>query len=78
MRYLIPSTINNHIDCSKHSESVFGAFSKQQQGALKVCCAAFSVRIWQDKKIVGYVVAWFFKNEIMTYSDLTKMVGVFY
>ena len=42
-RYLIPPTINTHIDCSKNSKSVFGAFLKQQQGAMKVCCAAFSV-----------------------------------
>ena len=31
------------IDCLKNSKSVFGAFSKQLQGALKVCCASFSV-----------------------------------
>ena len=43
IRYFIPPTINTHIDCSKNSKSVFGAFSKQQQGALKVCLSAFSV-----------------------------------
>ena len=43
IRYLIPPTINTHIDCLKNSKSVFGAFSKQQQGALKVCCAGISV-----------------------------------
>ena len=41
---MISITINTHIDCLKNSKSVFGAFSKQQQGALKVCCSAFSVR----------------------------------
>ena len=40
---MIPPTINTHIDCQKNSKSVFGAFSKQQQGALKVCCASYSV-----------------------------------
>ena len=42
---MIQPTINTHIDCSKNSKSVFGTFSKQQQGALKVCCASFSVTI---------------------------------
>ena len=40
---MIPPTINTHIDCQKNSKSVFGALSKQQQGALKVCCASYSV-----------------------------------
>ena len=43
IRYLIPPTINTHIDCLKNSKSVFSALSKQQQGALKVCCAGISV-----------------------------------
>ena len=43
IRYLIELAINTQTDCSKNSKSVFGAFSKQQQGALKVCCASFSV-----------------------------------
>ena len=43
IRYLIPPTINTHMDCLKKSNSVFGALSKQQQGALKVCCAGISV-----------------------------------
>ena len=42
---MIPPTINTHIDCSKNSKSLFGAFTKQQQGALKVCWASFSVRL---------------------------------
>ena len=42
---MIPLTINTHIDCSKNSKSVFGAFSKQQQGTLKVCCSAFFVSL---------------------------------
>ena len=33
------------IDYLNNSKSVFGAFSKQQQGALKVCLSAFSVNI---------------------------------
>ena len=40
---MIPPTINTHTDCSKNHKSVFSAFSKQQQGALKVCCSALSV-----------------------------------
>ena len=43
IRYFILLAINTHIDCSNNSKSVFGAFSKQQQGALKVCLSAFSV-----------------------------------
>ena len=42
--------INTHIDCVNNSKLVFGAFSKQQQGALKVCCALFSVRLTSNKK----------------------------
>ena len=42
IRYLIQLAINTHIDCANNHKSVFGAFSKQQQGALKVCCASFS------------------------------------
>ena len=45
IRYLIQLAINTDIDCSNNSKSVFGAFSKQQQGALKMCCASFSVRL---------------------------------
>ena len=45
IRYFIQLAINTHIECSKNSKSVFGAFSNQQQGALKVCCASFSVRL---------------------------------
>ena len=30
IRYLIPPTINTHIDCLKVSKSVYGALSKQQ------------------------------------------------
>ena len=44
MRYFILLAINTHIDCLKNSKSVFGANSKQQQGALKVCPSAFSVK----------------------------------
>ena len=43
IRYSIQLAINTHIDCANNSKSVFGAFSKQQQGALEVCCASFSV-----------------------------------
>ena len=42
--YLISITINTNIHCLTNSMSVFGVFSKQQQGALKVCCSEFSVR----------------------------------
>ena len=44
IRYLIPPTLNTHIDCIKNSKSMFGAFSKQQQGALKACFASLSVK----------------------------------
>ena len=40
---MISITINTHIDCLNNSKSEFGVFSKQQQGALKVCCAVFSI-----------------------------------
>ena len=43
IRSFISITINTHIDCSKNSKQVFCAFSKQQQGALKVCLHPFSV-----------------------------------
>ena len=39
IRYFIQLAINTHIDCVNNSKSVFGAFSKQQEGTLKVCCA---------------------------------------
>ena len=45
IRYFILLAISTHIDCSKNSKSVFGAYSKQQQGALKVCLSVFSVRL---------------------------------
>ena len=41
--YFIQLAINTHIDCANNKKLVFGSFSKQQQGALKVCCASFSV-----------------------------------
>ena len=43
IRYVILLAINTHIDCANNSKSVFGSFSKQQQGSLKVCLSAFSV-----------------------------------
>ena len=43
IRYFILLAINTHIDCVNNSKSVFGAFSKQQPGVLKVCCASFSI-----------------------------------
>ena len=44
IRYFIVLAINTHIDCANNCQAVFGAFSKQQQGALKVCLSAFSVK----------------------------------
>ena len=33
IRYFIQLVIDTHVDCVNNSKSVFGAFSKQQQGA---------------------------------------------
>ena len=43
IRYFILLAINTHIECANNSKSVYGAFSKQQQGALKVHLSSFSV-----------------------------------
>ena len=45
IRYFILLAIHTHSDCETVVCSVYGAFSKQQQGALKVCHSAFSVRL---------------------------------
>ena len=50
IRYFIQPVIDTHVDCVNNSQSVFGAFSKQQHGALKVCFAAFSVSYFQKGK----------------------------
>ena len=55
--YLIQLAINTHIDCANNSKSVFGAFSKQQQGALKVCCASFSVNSYVDNLLIKHQIA---------------------
>ena len=36
IRYFIQLAVNTHIECVNNSKLVFGAFSKQQEGALKV------------------------------------------
>ena len=66
---MIPPTINTHINCSNNSKSVFGAFSKQQQGALKLCCASFSVITLNDQ-------VWIKNPNVTPSSYPTKFCGL--
>ena len=52
IRYFILIAINTHIDCANNSKSVFCAYSKQQQGALKVCLSVFSVRLKRLRQVL--------------------------